>query len=255
MENVDGTNFPETIPYSENGYVGTLVKDGEPRRVVASGEYIAADTKQLSFDTTYFTERTRIIKNEFEIDMTTGIPAGYEGELTRTYIGTPYKYGMGRTDNSPLLKEVIGYKKYENGQWVDTYDGASGLVYQFVYKDDEGYSNTLGSASKAPSGNFWVNGENNTIYKHLGDFTRGPLNVVMYDTPIIQDPSEYEVNPVEGDVSPVYKLNGYAEVEIITFLGGSGGAKWRYEGTVVKPEVDTRTYKYVQDYKGVVSPE
>ncbi len=168
-------SFPETIEYAEDGYVGTLTKDGEAEENLASGEYLPADEKYIEgYDSSdydqdgykgtlekyvasgeYSPSDTKYVDNYGSPDYNKD---GYVGKLEKyvasgEYITADSKYIKGHEapvrsgdsnfhfyyypTNNP--DSLIDFSKELSG---NNY-GGSGNSISIYYKDTEGYEGWL----------------------------------------------------------------------------------------------------------------
>jgi len=226
-------NLSSTLPYSDaEGYVGVLNGENVTTDTIQTGgAYTAADTKSVTGQTSA----------NYNI-------GGYLGTLSQ-YLSS----GSYTAAKSESMSIVLDYTDYWQHQWDGRkWEGNYGMAY-WSYKGNPtngGYymeHPSPGVATVAP----WTVGMS---YSYSGLLYNYGISTV--------DATQYLSNPYVGFSPSLYDVYTYERtVRHYTFSGTitttpeSDTRVYAYSGTVIKPVIDTRTYRtdYTKIYSGTVT--
>ncbi|MDX8367202.1 fibronectin type III domain-containing protein [Cytobacillus sp. IB215665] len=210
-------SFSSTFNYSdEEGYSGSISKNGSASANVVSGSYTAGDSKVV---TTYKTNSD----NNFATT-TSYNSDGYTGQLSKS--GSPIEELISGTIETKsievLQKNKLSWvvKKWDSiiNRWFTDKRNDYEEPETIEHTTDDGYTGTLYKDR--------TEGDTYREYEEDNDTLRIYRDYI--DTFYI------------GEVTKDTRVFGY---------------KQTYSGTVTKPAVDTRVYEYVQNYSGIVTKE
>lgn len=243
----DEKELPNTIAYNEDGYEGTLNRNGAVDKKQTGGEFISAQTKEVA--------------NQPSPDYSDS--EGFKGKLERyvhsgTYTPSEEKFVTAQT--SANYSDRDGFRGTLS-RYV--YSGSyTPPVTKFVtdqkssYYDKDGYRGTLTPYYEKEYG--WVTAEYSG-----GVFGWNLCDVVGYHLyeqnlqvgdgfTFCGDGQRYEVTYVHRDLYgrvAWIEFGYYDSYEVVRYQGivtkpASDTRVYRYQGTVTKPAVDTRVWRY-----------
>lgn len=275
----DEKELPNTITYNEDGYEGTLNRNGAVDKKQTGGEFIPAQTKEVANQPSPDYSDSEGFKGTLERYLHSGTYTPAQSKFVTGHSSANYSDSEGFVGS--LSRYVYsgsyfpGDTKFVSGELSSNYNsgGYSGTLTKYLYDVIPGDSKYV-EARQTFYGPFfswdpiyearwgYLNYEYSDQYGYKGYLTSyraeyGP------NSHINENVTVYYYGEVFKPDIEIYRYQGYVtkpptDTRIYRYQGTvtkpeSDTRVYRYGGKVTKPAIDTRTYEYTQKYKGTAT--